>query len=248
MANFNKDGYVLLKDFLTPSESKKIEKWAWELDSFPEQKGRWMIYYENGDTKSRIENFIDYHPEINDFLNQKITPLLTSVCGERMNIFKDKMNWKTGKAKGFRAHQDQPAWADFPPRRFVSVALFADNTTPENGCLEFVKGKHQEGLFSHHIEDKGQLDEETEKSLDWQFVPTTTRDILIFDSFAPHRSGPNTTDKARRIFYFTYNREAEGSFYYRYIRKKRQEFPPNIEREEGKVYEGKRYNLANPID
>lgn len=240
-------GFVLIKDFFTQEEADDIVRWAGELEEFPEMPQKWMIYFESGKTKSRIENILDYHYQLNSFVDNRVTPTLNSVYGSEMNIFKDKMNWKLGHSKGFKAHQDQPAWSDFPPKRFVSVALFADNTTVENGCLEFVEGKHQDGLYGHNIDNKGELDPEVEKKLDWKFVTTTPRDILIFDSFAPHRSGDNTTDNCRRIFYFTYNKKEEGSFYYDYIKRKRVEFPPDIERIPGVDYKGGRYNLANPI-
>ena len=57
----------------------------------------------------------------------------------------------------------------------------------------------------------------------------------------------NNTQESRRIFYFTYNYAKEGSFYYKYLRRKRIEFPPNIERDSEIKYEGTKYNLANPL-
>lgn len=244
---FWQDGFVLLRNFLSQAEAADISKWADELEEYPEEAGKWMIYFEDNKVKTRIENILDYHPSLKSFLQNKITPTLEHIYKDKMNIFKDKMNWKRGHGKGFRAHQDQPAWSDFPPQRFVSVALFANDTTPENGCLEFVKNKHQEGLYGHNISGNGELDPQVEAELEWNFVPTTTRDVLIFDSFAPHRSGPNTTDNNRRIFYFTYNKSSEGDHYYDYIKRKRIEFPPDIERTIGVEYKGGRYNLANPI-
>ena len=241
------DGFILLEDYLTSEEGDKIVNWADQLEEYPEEAGKWMIYFESENKKSRIENILDYHQGLKNFVHDKITPLLESIYMNKMTLFKDKMNWKRGYSKGFKAHQDQPAWSDFPPQIFITVALFANDTTIENGCLEFVSKRHQEGIFNHNISGKGELDAYIEEKMDWKNIPTTTRDILIFDSYAPHRSGENNTDGNRRIFYFTYNLENDGNFYYDYIRKKRQEFPPNIERKEGVIYNGNRYNLANPM-
>lgn len=244
---FWEDGFVLLKDYLSAEEANNIIKYANELENYPEEKGKWMIYFEGDRKKSRIENILDYHPFLNQIVSGKISGLVEEIYGQKMSLFKDKMNWKAAQGKGFRAHQDQSAWNDFPPNRFVSVALFANDTALENGCLEFVRKEHQQGLYGHNIDGKGELDPEIERKLAWEFVPTSTRDILIFDSYAPHRSGDNTTDESRRIFYFTYNKTSDGDHYYDYIKRKIIEFPPDIEREEGVIYEGKRYNLANPI-
>jgi hypothetical protein len=59
---------------------------------------------------------------------------------------------------------------------------------------------------------------------------------MFFDSFTPHRSGPNLTDTARRVLYATYNRAAEGDHRVRYFADKRKNFPPDIERDPNKTY------------
>jgi ectoine hydroxylase-related dioxygenase (phytanoyl-CoA dioxygenase family) len=35
-------------------------------------------------------------------------------------------------------------------------------------------------------------------------------DLVIFDSYIPHRSGFNTTDESRRSVFLTYNMESDG--------------------------------------
>lgn len=251
---FWKQGYLFLPKFFSVKEANKIKKIADDLETFPEEKGKWMIYFEK-DThqtkkKARIENIVNYHPELKQILETRITPCLETVYQKRMTLFKDKMNWKKPFGKGFQAHQDQPAWSDFPPSRFVSVAFFGDQTNKDNGCLEFVENQHINGLFEYDMTNLGELNREVENSFKWKHIETTPQDLLIFDSYAPHRSKSNKTDKSRRIFYLTYNRAEEGSYYDEYIKKKREEFPPDIERESGKSYKvkGSRYNLANPIE
>lgn len=251
---FFKDGYLLLPRFFSVKEADKIKKIADELESFPENPGKWMIYYEKDGQKnkkrSRIENIINYHPELKELVDSKITPTLEHVYQKPMNLFKDKMNWKKPFGKGFRAHQDQPAWNDFPPQRFVSVSIFGDKTTTENGCLEFSAKNHIKGILESKENIPGELTKDQEKILSWEEIETTPQDLLIFDSFAPHRSKANQTDSSRRIFYFTYNTKEDGEFYQDYIKKKREFLPPDIERVEGKKYNYKntKYNLANPIE
>ncbi len=67
-------------------------------------------------------------------------------------------------------------------------------------------------------------------------TPTAPGDAMFFDSYAPHRSGPNMTDKSRRVLYVTYNRASQGDHRARYFADKRKSFPPDIEREAGKEY------------
>ena len=61
-------------------------------------------------------------------------------------------------------------------------------------------------------------------------------DVAFFDSFVPHRSGPNSTDSSRRVLYVTYNKLSEGYAYESYYADKMREFPQDCEREEGKEY------------
>jgi ectoine hydroxylase-related dioxygenase (phytanoyl-CoA dioxygenase family) len=73
--------------------------------------------------------------------------------------------------------------------------------------------------------------------------------LLLFDSYLPHRSGPNRSQSPRRALYVTYNRTSEGDVRDAYFDHKRRTFPPEIEREPGKPLseEAQRYNLGNPI-
>ena len=66
--------------------------------------------------------------------------------------------------------------------------------------------------------------------------PTQPGDVAFFDSFAPHRSAPNQTDKPRRALYLTYNALSAGDRRERYYRDKHASFPPDIERIEGREY------------
>ena len=61
-------------------------------------------------------------------------------------------------------------------------------------------------------------------------------DAVFFDSFVPHRSGPNLSDEPRRVLYVTYNRLADGDHRAPYYADKRRSYPPDVEREPGKQY------------
>ena len=75
------------------------------------------------------------------------------------------------------------------------------------------------------------------------------RYVLLFDSYLPHRSGPNRSQSPRHALYVTYNRASEGDVRNAYFDHKRRAFPPEIECAPGKPLseEAQRYNLGNPI-
>ena len=136
---FNKNGYVLLRNYFTQEEGDNLVKYANELEEWKEEAFKWMIYFEKNEEDSRLrtrlENFLEFHPELKQLFKTKLHPLVNNICETQMNLFKEKMNWKNPNGKGFRPHQDQPAWTDFPPKRFVSLAIFGNNATVANGCL-----------------------------------------------------------------------------------------------------------------
>ena len=247
-SNLKNDGYLLLKDFFTKEESEEIIQFRKELEKLPEEKGKWMIYYEddnNNELKSRIENFINYKENIKNFVNKKLVPLLNNVCGDKMVLFKDKINWKLPNGNGFKAHQDHPAWSDFDVSRFYSVALFCNNSTIENGCLQIVKNMNNIGL----LQDKGCIPEHIVETLKWEYLETTPCDLLIFDSFIPHKSEKNNTNNSRSIMYFTFNKLEEGNLYNEYVEKKRKYFPPPNERTNLNISsKNNKYNLGNPLN
>tara|TARA_B100000787_G_C16197105_1_gene301753 strand:- start:4249 stop:5007 length:759 start_codon:yes stop_codon:yes gene_type:complete len=245
---FKKTGVVLLHNFFTEEEADQIVHFANQLENWEEKPNKWMIYFEKANTKSRIERFIDYYPELKKFMETKVYPKVNTIFGKETFLFKDKLNWKQGGGKGFNAHQDHPAWSDFTPSEYITVALFANDSTIQNGCLQFGRG---ETKFikecPYNKEGMGEIKPEIENKLKWDFSETTTRDLLLFDSFVPHRSYKNITDCSRRIFYFTFNDQKEGDLYKEYFVNKRTYFPPDIERTESVSITNNKYNLANPI-
>lgn len=114
----------------------------------------------------------------------------------------------------------------------MTALVSIDPMTPENGCLEMAPRPAAE-LMGREGEPLSE-----EELADVRFEPIVTRpgDAVFFDSFVPHRSGPNTSDAPRRVLYATYNKAAEGDVRRQYYIDKRAGYPPDIEREAGKEY------------
>ena len=130
-------------------------------------------------------------------------------------------------------HQDQQAgwgtYADF----FITALVSIDAATEENGCLELVAGLHFDGLIGEEWKPMTE-DDLAGKAL--VSCPTAPGDVVFFDSFCPHGSGPNMTDGKRRVLYVTYNAASAGDHRGQYYVDKRQSYPPDIERDPSKEY------------
>ncbi|WP_240761601.1 phytanoyl-CoA dioxygenase family protein [Nitrosococcus wardiae] len=111
-------------------------------------------------------------------------------------------------------------------------SLCRTDVNKENGCLEIAPGKHKSGMFK----EWAPLSEEEMKEMVFISCPTQPGDMVLFDSFTPHGSQPNLTDKQRRLLFITYNRLSEGDTREQYYEDKRKSYPQDCEREEGKEY------------
>jgi len=249
IAQFKKDGYVVCKDFLSPKDKKDIIAWTDEVQSWPETKGKWMEYFEHSQGKRmlcRTENFLDYHPQLKEFITVKLNNAVAQLFGEESVLFKEKINFKLAGAAGFKAHQDAPAWTTFHQTRHITAMVAIDAATEANGCLFMVKGEHTKGTFPH---PDGVLPEELCAKWKWEPIICDPGDVAFFDSYVPHRSFDNKSPHSRRVHYITYNPKTDGDYRLAYYEDKRRAFPPDIEREKGKDYSagGKVYNVGNPI-
>lgn len=126
--------------------------------------------------------------------------------------FTDKFNAKRAHAGGeFLWHQDLPFWYSIIRERAketVTLALFLDDATPENGALVVVPDSHRgpvprkktadEVMVRYHA-DEAQIDDSGAVVAE---VPAGG--VLAFGPLLLHRSGPNMTDGDRRVLLLTY--------------------------------------------
>jgi len=95
-----------------------------------------------------------------------------------------------------------------------------DQASIDNGCLQVVAGRHNEGYFETN--DKGVITTEIEKKLgfEYEFVPTQPGDLIFFHSYCPHKSGVNTSSRTRRAAFLTYSKVEEGDWHSKYYEHK----------------------------
>lgn len=130
---------------------------------------------------------------------------------EIVSLFTDKLNLKRPReGSRFRWHQDSPYWAHFFPDvdHLPNLMLALDDATPDNGCLRIVRGSHHRGMLPG-LEGQGTLGPlftDPAHFDESQGAPAVLAagDMLFFHPSTVHGSEPNTSERLRRAFLFTY--------------------------------------------
>lgn len=254
MAHWKKHGFIVLSDFYGQHVRDNIVKWCDDLATWPETPGKWMKYFEkniNGERQlCRVENFIDYHKEMDELARGAATlKLVSDLMNEPAAIFKEKINFKFPNGSGFKPHQDAPAFVSFNQRYHITMMVAIDDCTIANGCLQLVTGGANKPEILPQEKD-GSISKAIAEKLVWTPIECKTGDVILFDSYLPHYSEPNHTTRSRRAVFITFNKMSEGgSKRDEYYQDKRDKFPPDCERDPNKDYSAGAaiYNVANPI-
>ena len=240
LAAYARTGWAAARGFFSDAEAADIAAWTDEVCALPERSGAQMVYREQSllDAQAhvvqRIEDFCPYHPAFDALIRGgRLQAAVEQLLGGPAVLFKEKINFKMPGGAGFEAHQDQQAgWSRYA-RLFVTALVSIDPATIQNGCLEMATAVRQAALIGR---EWAPLTGEDTAGLALTPVETQPGDVLFFDSYAPHASRPNLTDRPRRILYLTYNLASDGDHRARYYADKRASFPPDIDRKPGAEY------------
>lgn len=236
--DFHEDGYLVVRGAFNAHEIGEIAAWTEELAGRPEKSGTHWVYHEKSlldpsrELICRIENIVPFHEGLAR-LTETLAAPVGQLLGEKAVLFKEKINFKQSGGGEFKAHQDAQAGWNVYAQYYITALVSIDASTVENGCLELVAGRHKEGLVG---DEWTPLGEGSTADMIWVPCPTQPGDLVFFDSYCPHRSGPNLTGSQRRVLYWTYNRASEGDHRAQYYADKHKNFPPDIERDPEREY------------
>jgi len=194
---FGSLGYTRLRNVLDPQlvEAGRQEAVIWGMN--PPLNGPVKLYEEmvNGyKVPARIEGVSETAGALGQ-LAQLAKQQAEEVCGHKLALFKDKINFKYPGAGQFVAHQDSPAY--YPHGSWhISVLVPLTPFTEANGTLEITPKIPLRPM-------------EELQNLVYTPAPVSPGDCLIFDGLTPHRSGPNTTKAPRIGLYMTFVNSSE---------------------------------------
>lgn len=215
-------GFLALRGVLDQQRVERLTKWVEEVEAWAQQEGPGMHHFEQTDAGPRIarsEDFDPHHENLSRFIREGIVEnVLADLFGEPAILFKEKINYKYPGGGGFAPHQDASAYRFID--HHISCMVPIDRATEASGCLWFAPG-HNEGLLPNAA---GRISDEWLRTAQWTPIEVEAGDLVFFDSYAPHKSGPNRSREPRRLMYLTYNGASLGDQRARYYADKRAEF------------------------
>ena len=216
IADYHRDGYLIVKNFLSAPEVDKLyqiataddtmKKHAFDLNDQTGKKTKLSLWYTPGNdsygllTKSR--RMVDSA----NLLMDGEAP----VCH-----FHSKLMQKEPKVGGaWEWHQDYGYWYKNEflfPDQMISIMIAITEANKANGCLQVIKGTHKMGRIEHGFagEQVGASQHYVDlalKTMEHVYVELNAGDALFFHSNLLHRSEANTSDKPRWSLISCYNR------------------------------------------
>ncbi len=132
------------------------------------------------------------------------------VNSQEVSLFSDKLNFKRPQGAPFPWHQDNPYWAFSCDHleRLVSVSIYLDAATQENGCLWMIPGSQQYGALPCFEDrgDVGRLYTDVDRcDLDEPVaIEAPAGSLCFFGGDVVHGSMVNRSEGQRRVLLATY--------------------------------------------
>ncbi len=216
IAAYHKDGYLIIKNFISRDAVDKLygiatsddtlQKHAFDLNDQTGKKTKLTLWYTPGNdaygllTKSK--RIVD---AVGDLLEGN-----SPVCH-----FHSKLLQKAPKLGGaWEWHQDYGYWYKnefLLPGEMMSVMVAITDANKANGCIQVIRSSHKMGRIEHGFagEQVGASQHYVDlalKSMDLVYVEINAGDALFFHSNLLHRSEANLSEKARWSIISVYNR------------------------------------------
>ncbi len=176
------------------------------------------LFYEFHSNESTDPSTILFHalgawritPGLHDVLwNPRFLVAASQLLGNvPVRFWHDQIFWKPPKLGGVVAwHQDYSYWTRTKPVAHLSCWCGLDDSTKENGCLQYIPGSHKWGLLPKPVIAgelqgiKDFLNEEQKKQFENpQFAEVKAGEAIFHHPLTLHGSGANTSTKPRRAF------------------------------------------------
>jgi ectoine hydroxylase-related dioxygenase (phytanoyl-CoA dioxygenase family) len=207
IAEYNRDGYLLVKNFCSKEEIDKLYKTAIEDDAMRKNA---LDLNDLSGKKTKLSLWFTPGNDVFGYLTRSekmvhsVGQLLqndSAVCH-----FHSKLMQKEPKVGGaWEWHQDYGYWYKNQfmfPDQLISVMVALTPANKANGCLQVIKGSHKLGRVNHGFSgeqvgaDMTMVDNAL-KTMELVYSELEAGDALFFHSNILHRSEANLSDYPR---------------------------------------------------
>ncbi|MGD1890058.1 MAG: phytanoyl-CoA dioxygenase family protein [Cyclobacteriaceae bacterium] len=213
LADFERDGYVIIREFFSPEEADLIYQTSVEDQVINEKS------FDFNDSKGlRTKLALWYTPQDDIYglysRSARMVEAAETILSGTVGHYHSKLMQKEPKKGGaWEWHQDYGYWYNngFLYPDMVSIMLALTEANKENGCMQVLKGTHRMDRVEHNItgEQVGAHMEKVEEALkrhELVYVELQPGDALFFHCNLLHRSNPNLSDHSRWSLISVYNR------------------------------------------
>ncbi len=206
-SQYERDGYVLIKNFCSKAEIDKLYKIALEDDAMRKNA---LDLNDLSGKKTRLSLWFTPGNDVFGYLTRshKVIDGVADLLGHETPVchFHSKLMQKEPKVGGaWEWHQDYGYWYKNQfmfPDQLISVMVALTPANKENGCLQVIKGSHKLGRVNHGFsgEQVGAdltMVNNALKTMELVYCELEAGDALFFHSNLLHRSEANLSDYPR---------------------------------------------------
>ena len=229
LAQFNKDGFIVLRKFLDVQSCDAILEVAKRhLNQYIEPIET-ELGYNNQSKATRIQK-TDYDSGVEDVTvvrrlrqvydrdilfkawmeNEKIRPILQQILDDQVvlttahhNSIMTKMPYVSTPTSW---HQDRRYWR-YSDDNLVSVWLALDEETQDNGVLEFIPASHKMTFEAEQFDEKEYFSSDNVLNTEVLKTKVSTDlekgDVVLFHTLLLHRANKNNTSNTKISFVYT---------------------------------------------
>lgn len=219
VADYRKDGYAMVRGLFSPIETAALNQ-AVNTDPGIAASVLDLASREGGSTEIALWRSLDDDMFGALARSHRVVDRVEAMLDGPADFYHAKLTLKKPKVGGaWDWHQDFGYWyrqAHLAPD-MMSVMIALDAATPENGCLQILKGSHKLGRIEHGVA-AGQVGadlsyvEEAMQRFELVDCVMAPGDTMFFHSNLLHASGANTSDRSRNVLLCCYNRQDNVAF------------------------------------
>ena len=207
IAQYHRDGYIIVKNLVSQPETALLYKTALEDDAM--RKNALDLNDQSG-KKTKLSLWFTPGNDVFGYLtrSEKLVGRAAQLMDSDAPVchFHSKLMQKEPKVGGaWEWHQDYGYWYKNQfmfPDQLLSVMVALTGANKENGCLQVIKGSHKLGRVNHGFagEQVGAdmvMVNNALKTMELVYVELAPGDALFFHSNILHRSEANLSDHPR---------------------------------------------------